>query len=82
MADRWSLSLGALSAPIEEQLKNQGLCIALPPRKRHCLQQDADQISQLYIRGLLTEAEARRAQKRLLKEICKHLEPISKENQP
>jgi hypothetical protein len=77
MADNFYLEFGALSPCIEEQLKDQGLMINLPPLDRQNLQRDADEISRLRFRRVLTEAEADRARWRLIKEISKYIRPIA-----
>jgi hypothetical protein len=77
MAERFQLQFGALAPPIEEQLRDQGLRLDLTPLSRQFLQQDADDVSRLYVRGLLTKAESDRVRNRLVKKIAKHLQPIN-----
>jgi hypothetical protein len=67
-----SISFGALSERIEEQLQQQGFRLAMGPMERHYLQRDADEVSRLLVRGVITEADAQRARKRLMSEIGKH----------
>ncbi len=76
MPERFGLSLGALAPLICEQLREQGLRMDLEPLARQCLQQDADELSRLRVRGILTESESDRARRRLMKEIAKHVRPI------
>lgn len=65
---RWSLTFGATAPCISEQLKRQGL----KPSGRHTdetVDRCADMITDLYMRGILTEAETRRARDRLASQI-------------
>ena len=70
------ISFGALSEPISDQLQSQGLCLDLSPLNRACFQRDADAVTRLHIRSILTEAEARKARKRIIAIIKKHARPI------
>jgi hypothetical protein len=76
MPEHFHLRFGALVPRIEEQLQEQGLWIGLEPLSRQLLQIDADEVFRLRSRGILSEAEAGRARRRLLKVIGKHLQPI------
>jgi hypothetical protein len=76
MSHTFTLYLGALSPRIEEQLRGQSLRLGLKPIQRHHLQRDADEISRLLVRGILTSGECDRARKRLCRKIERHLEPI------
>lgn len=54
---------GALAAPLWQQVK-------LPPQKLRDIQRMADSITLLAIHGALSEAEAHRARKRIVKKIA------------
>lgn len=56
-----ALSFGPLSKPLKEQLNGLGDVSYLDQA-----QLDADAISRLYLRGILTDNEAKKARKRLL----------------
>jgi hypothetical protein len=71
-----SISFGALSPPIGEQLQTQGLKLQMDPLQRQYLQRDADEVSRLRVRGVLTEAEADRARKRLFQVVKKQAKPL------
>lgn len=74
----FQLRLGAISPPIDKQLAEQGLRFdPPPPAGNNHWQKNADAITDLYIRELLTEAEATKARQRLLKGIAKHIVPIT-----
>lgn len=73
---RLSISFGALSFRIEEQLKAQGLRLDLDPLPRQHLQQDVDEVARLRVRGVLTEAESDRARKRIFQIIKKQVKPL------
>lgn len=64
---RLMLEFGMLSPPIAEQLEKQGF--AFVGLHEDAMQQDANSITRLYVRGLLTEAEAQKAKLRLVKAI-------------
>jgi hypothetical protein len=76
MDDQIRVSFGAGSPPIEEQLQRQGLRLALSPIKRHKLQQHADSVRMLFIDAILSEAETKRAETRIMKIIGDHLIPL------
>ena len=78
-----TVSMGCLSLPIERQLYMQSLKLNLSPFERDALQQDADEVSRLYARGVLSESEKKNAQRRIIKTIKKHLKPhTTQEAQP
>lgn len=56
------LSFGALSEPLHKQLGRDRAQVA-----QH--QRDADSITRLLVRGILTETEGRKARMRLLKQM-------------
>ncbi len=62
--------------PIEEQLGDQGFKLELDPLQRACLQRDADEVTRLCIRFVLTEAEASKARKRIFQIIKKQAKPL------
>jgi hypothetical protein len=70
------LELGVFADPISIQLKSY-----LPVEKLKLLDLDADQITRLAIRGLLTESERDKARHRLINYIKKELKKhkLSKE---
>lgn len=72
----FTLSMGALAPRIEEQLEEQSLRLDLPAIQRQLLQQDADEVSRLFIRGVLAKAEADKARNRIVKTIGKNLKPL------
>lgn len=61
------IELGALSDDLSKQLDSFGLCA--PKEKIEHLQQDADAISRLNIRGLISDSAAKQARQRLMKRI-------------
>ena len=61
---RLALSIGALADPIKKQLKAQGIDLSAKDSK--ALQSDVDAINRLRIRGLLTDAEGRKACQRFM----------------
>jgi len=71
---KFSLRLGCLSDPIEEQLNSQGLTLGEFAKR---VQDLADSMSKLYVLELLTEAEVARARKRLCKDMAKNIRPLS-----
>jgi glycyl-tRNA synthetase alpha subunit len=62
---RWRIYFGAMTSSIEEQLSEQNL--AIPHVERY--QKMADAITLLSVRGLLSQAERKRARQRLVKLI-------------
>ena len=79
MADKFqfTLSMGALSTPVLEQLKAQGLRLTLDPRATGLLLTDIRNVARLYVRGVLTESETQKARKRIMKTIGNNLALIS-----
>jgi hypothetical protein len=67
---------GALSPPIDEQLRQQGLKLNMDPLLRCHLQRDADEVTRLRVRCILTEAESDKARKRILQIIKKQVKPL------
>ena len=70
------ISFGALSPPIDEQLRDQGLKLDMDPVHRCHLQRDADEVARLRVRCRLTEAESDKARKRILQIIKKQAKPL------
>lgn len=64
--DRISIAFGALCKPIKSQLPDG---YAIPAATCKHLQKDADAITRLSVRGLLTDSERLRARKRLMNQI-------------
>ena len=73
---RFTLDFGALSPPIDEQLRQQGLKLNMDPWFRWHLQRDADEVTRLRVRCILTEAESDKARKRILQIIKKQAKPL------
>ena len=70
------INFGALSPPIGEQLHDQGLKLDMEPIQRHHLQRDADEVSRLRVRCILTESESDKARKRIMQMIKKQARPL------
>ncbi len=70
------IKFGAMHPPIEEQLRDQGFRLDMEPLQRHLLQRDADEVTRLCIRFVLTEAEASKARKRIFQIIKKQAKPL------
>jgi hypothetical protein len=70
------VSLGAPPPTIDEQLREQGLKLDMGPLQRAHLQRDADEVSRLRIRCILTEAESDKARKRIFQIIKKQVKPL------
>lgn len=79
MKGSFGVSFGALSATIDEQLRSQGSKLDMDPLQRAHLQRDADEVSRLRVRGVLTEGESDRARQRIWKVIVKHARPVEGE---
>ena len=69
------LSFGAMAESIGGQLRGQGLCIP-DPDERTRLQANADAITRLMLHNLLTDAEGRRARRRLVNHIFDATVPL------
>ncbi len=67
------ISFGALSDSLRKQIKDQGYP---PPTMDELavMQADAEEIARLNVRGLLSDAETRRARNRLMKTLTKAIE--------
>lgn len=65
-----SLHFGATAAPLKEQLKKTTGATWADDALDH-LQKDADSITRLFIRGLITDAQAHRARQKLMNKITK-----------
>jgi hypothetical protein len=70
------ISFGALSPPIDEQLRGQGLRLDMDPLQRDHLQRDADAVTRLRVRCILTEAESDKARRRIFQIIKKQAKPL------
>ena len=65
------LNFGALSDPIRQQLRRQGLVIAEGHADRlDHLQQDADALVRLVVRDVVTDSAALAARRKLIKRVC------------
>jgi len=71
-----NVNFGALSPPIDEQLRQQGLKLDMEPLLRGHLQRDADEVTRLRVRCILTEAESDKARKRIFQIIKKQAKPL------
>lgn len=78
---RFQIEFGALAPPIEDQLRDQGLQLDMIPLSRHQLQRDSHEVTRLFVRGILTEAEAGKAQQRIIRIIKKQVRPL-RQTQP
>ena len=79
MADKlqFELNMSSLARPVPEQLKAQGLRLTLDPRATDLLLADIHDVGRLYVRGVLTESETKKARKRIMKTIGNNLALIS-----
>ena len=73
---RFQVDLGAMAAPIDEQLRDQGLRLDMNPMARQLLQRDIHEVTRLFVRSILTEAEAHKAKNRILQIIKKQVRPL------
>ncbi len=71
------VQFGALCPSIDEQLRNQGLRLDIQPLARHMLQRDANEVTRLLVRCILTEAEAHKARRRIMQIIKKQARPLT-----
>jgi hypothetical protein len=67
---KFGIHFGAMVDPLRDQIESQGIQIAHETLLDAC-QKDADCVSRLHIRGILTEAQMRSAEKKILKNIQK-----------
>lgn len=70
------IAFGAISPPIDEQLRDQGFKLDMDPLWRGYLQRDVDEVTRLRIRCVLTEAESDKARKRIFQIIKKQAKPL------
>jgi hypothetical protein len=61
---------------IDEQLRKRGFTLNLAPFERMQLQRDYDELSRLWSRRVITNADYACAHTRLVKTIKKHLKPL------
>ena len=73
---RFHVEFGALAPPIDEQLSDQSLRLDMEPMARQLLQRDTHEVTRLFVRGILTEAEAHKARRRIFQIIKKQLRPL------
>lgn len=76
------IEFGALCPPIEEQLRSQGLRLDMQPLERLKLRQDAEEVTRLLVRCILTEAEAHKARRRIMQIIKKQAKPLATHPHP
>ena len=70
------ISAGAFAPTIDEQLRDQGFKLDMDPLQRAYLQRDADEVTRLRVRCILTEAESDKARKRIFQIIKKQAKPL------
>ena len=63
-------------ASIDEQLKSQEFKLDMDSWRRAHLQRDANEVTRLRVRGILTKAESDKARNRIFKIIIKHAKPL------
>ena len=73
---RFHIELGALAPPIDEQLRDQGLRLDMEPMARQLLQRDIHEVTRLFVRGILAEAEACKARQRIMRIIKKQVRSL------
>lgn len=71
-----NIVFGALAPRLSEQLNKQGLTATFV--LLDSIQRDADAISRLSVRGVLTESSARAAHRKLVKRLVGMVQPITK----
>ena len=76
MTDPIRISFGPINAPIDEQLRAQGLRLDMDPLQRGLLQRDADEVTRLRDRRILTEAESDKARWRIYEIIKKQAKSL------
>ena len=65
------LNFGALSLPLQQQLRSQGLAVLEGDAERlDHLQRDADALVRLVIRDVVTDSAAAAARGKLIKRVC------------
>jgi len=74
------IHFGALCPSIAEQLIEQGV-VTIPDDINH-FQEDADAVTRLVIRGLITDSQASAARRKLLKKIVREVEKATKKQEP
>lgn len=79
---RIHVEFGALCPPIDEQLWHQGLRLDMEPTARQLLQRDTHEVTRLFVRGILTEAEASKARQRIMRIIKKQAKPLRTQPTP
>ena len=70
------ITFGATAPPIDEQLRSQGYKLDIEPLDRGYLQRDADEVTRLADRSVLTQPEQARARCRLLQIIREQAKPL------
>lgn len=70
---RLTLSFGAISPPIEQQLQEKGLTLGMSAPK---FQRAVDSIVFLWLHSYLTKAQVDSARKKLMKEIAKEAKDL------
>ena len=71
-----SIIFGAKAPRIDEQLRSQGYKLDMEPLDRGYLQRDADEVTRLADRSVLTQPEQARARCRLLQIIREQAKPL------
>ena len=73
------INFGALAEPIAKQLRAQGIRLRAGQARNGIVgqsQRDADAITRLNVRGILSDGEARKARQRVLKHLVSSLEGV------
>jgi hypothetical protein len=70
------ITFGATAPPIDEQLRSQGYKLDMDPLDRGYLQRDADEVTRLAVRSVLTQSERDKARWRLVRIIRKQAKPL------
>jgi hypothetical protein len=65
------IAFGAMSKPLHEQISEHGIPVTQDEMSHY--QKDAEAITRLRIRGMLSDKEVGNTQNRLMKNIVKHL---------
>lgn len=70
------ITFGATAPPIGEQLRSQGYKLDMDPLDRGYLQRDADEVTRLAVRSVITQSERDKARRRLVRTIRKQAKPL------
>ena len=76
MTDPIRIAFGPINAPIDEQLRAQGLKLDMDSLQRGYLQRSADEVTRLLANHILTGPESSKARQRILRIIKKRVKPL------